>query len=401
MKWEYNKLKYISHIEMGQSPDSRDCTLNPNQGLPFYQGTAEFGNLFPTPKQYCLVAPKIAPDNAILFSVRAPVGDMNINRGQSGIGRGLCAIIPKDFVDKQYVWWTLIAVRKDLSLVSTGSTYEAVSLFEVANLKIPLPSTNIQTKIAAYLDKETKRIDALIEAKKSVLVLLSEKRRALISHAVTKGLNPDVKMRDSGIPWLGEIPEHWGVERIIWSFQERDERNEPDLPLLQVSIHNGVQIRKLSDDQINQRADDYNIYKVARQNDISFNKMRMWQGAVGTVPRDGLVSPDYVVAEPITDMVSKYYGILFKTSRFSDESGSRSHGIVWDRLRLYWEEFKDISIPIPPVEEQKAMVDYLNSKLVKMGELEEANEDTISLLQERRSALITAAVTGELEEAYL
>ncbi len=266
-------------------------------------------------------------------------------------------------------------------------------------LQVAYPEPQIQEVIANYLDSETARLDMLISEKQQLLKLLVEKRRALVASFVTQGLNADAPRRDSGIPWLGEIPAHWQSSRIAWLFRERDERNQPELPLLEVSIHAGVRIREFNQDRIEQTAEDFNSYKVARQDDIAFNKMRMWQGAVGNVPCDGLVSPDYVVAEPVTPLCSEYFGLLFRTPAFSAESGSRSHGIVWDRLRLYWEEFRDISVPVPPLEEQRAIVKQIQIETQKMDALAAATERTIALLQERRSALISTAVTGQLEVA--
>lgn len=277
-----------------------------------------------------------------------------------------------------------------------GSKMPRAEWGAIGNLEIPLPSLETQHTISALLDTESERIDRLISEKQRLLNLLAEKRRAAIADFLTKGLNKDAPRRDSGIPWLGEIPAHWQTSRIAWLFRERDERCQPELPLLEVSIHAGVRIREFAEGRIEQMAEDFNSYKVAHQGDIAFNKMRMWQGAVGNVPCDGLVSPDYVVAEPIVPLSSEFFGQLFKTPAFSAEAGSRSHGIVWDRLRLYWEEFRDISVPVPPLDEQRAIVEHVQIEASKLNALAEATERTIALLQERRSALISAAVTGQL-----
>jgi type I restriction enzyme S subunit len=167
--------------------------------------------------------------------------------------------------------------------------------------------------------------------------------------------------------------------------------------LLEVSINAGVVLREFSEDKIESTAADFNTYKVARRGDVVFNKMRMWQGAVGVAPEDGLVSPDYVVAAPNGKLLPEYAGLLFRTPLFSAECGRWSHGIVWDRLRLYWEEFRDISAPLPPPAEQAALVVQVADETRKIDDLAAATKRTIALLKERRSALIAAAVTGQID----
>ncbi len=260
-----------------------------------------------------------------------------------------------------------------------------------------VPPLSQQRTIASYLDRETARLDELVAEKEQLLDLLAEKRRALITRAVTCGLDPALPLRDSGIPWLGVIPAHWKTRRVAWLFSERDERGEPDLPLLEVSINHGVILREFSEERIESTAADFNTYKVARQGDVVFNKMRMWQGAVGIAPEDGLVSPDYVVAEPVGLLSSAYAKRLFQTAAFSAECARHSHGIVWDRLRLYWTGFRDIEVPLPPVQEQAEIVEQIAFEAKRLEELRESTESTVALLKERRAALIAAAVTGKIE----
>ena len=267
----------------------------------------------------------------------------------------------------------------------------------VRNFKVVLPSLPQQNTIADLLDCETTKIDVLITAKERLLGLLAEKRKALIINAVTRGLSPDTRFNNSGIPWLGEIPRHWETRRLAWLFHDRDERCEPELPLLEVSINAGVVRREFSDDRIESTAANFNIYKVARKGDVVFNKMRMWQGAVGIAPEDGLVSPDYTVAASIGDLSPEYAELLFRTDMFSAECARNSHGIVWDRMRLYWEGFRDIVVPVPPAKEQQAIVGYIKKETARLDALRKATEKTIDLFKERRAALIAAAVTGRIE----
>lgn len=290
-------------------------------------------------------------------------------------------------------------IRLQLELAANGVTRFGIPKYEIGSMTIPVPPLSQQRVIGDYLDRETVRLDELVVVKEQLLELLIEKRRALITNAVTRGLDPEVPLRDSGIPWLSEIPVNWETRRIASLFKQRDERGEPELPLLEVSINSGVVLREFSDDRIETTASDFNIYKVARKGDIVFNKMRMWQGAVGVAPEDGLVSPDYTVAIPLGTLSYEYAGQLFRTDIFSAECARHSYGIVWDRLRLYWDGFRDIVVPLPPPEEQQAIVTHIVTETTRLDALKIAAEKTISLLKERREALISEAVTGKIEVA--
>lgn len=303
-----------------------------------------------------------------------------------------------DTLDGRFLFRCLQAknIRIQLELVANGITRFGIPKDGIGKLSLPLPPLAQQRAIADFLDRETARLDALLAAKGRWLQLLAEKRRAFITRAVTRGLNPAAPMRDSELGWLDEIPAHWQTNRNAFLFRERDERGYPDLPLLEVSINSGVVLREFSDDKIEGVAADFNSYKVARKGDVAFNKMRMWQGAVGITPTDGLVSPDYTVATPLEGLLASYVEHLFRTSVFSAECCRNSHGIVWDRLRLYWDGFRDIRIPVPPIDEQREIVARIASETARLDALRAATERTIHLLKERRASLIAAAVTGKL-----
>lgn len=332
-----------------------------------------------------------------MLSVRAPVGLLNIADRDLAIGRGLCAIQPSSRWNARYSWWALHEARHQLQAVSTGSTYEAVAVEDVGNLLIKPLAFEAQEAIACYLDRETARLDALEAAKERVLTLLAEKRQAIITRAVTRGLDSYTDFRDSGVPWLGHIPDKWRTQRAARLFRERDERGEPDLPLLEVSIKEGVATREFSRERIETTAADFNTYKIARQGDVVFNKMRMWQGAVGVAPHDGLVSPDYTVAAATGALSPAYVGLLFRIGSFSAECARHSHGIVWDRLRLYWGGFREIELPVPPPDTQQEIVDCVIDATAKLDVLAFAMARTISLLKERRATLISEAVLGQLD----
>ena len=174
---------------------------------------------------------KLARAGDVLFSVRAPVGALNLADQEFGIGRGLCAIRPQQPWDAHFAWWALHEACHQLNHVSTGSTYDAVAAEDVGNLLVETTSPGAQRAIADYLDRETVRLDALVVAKERVLGLLAEKRRALITRAVTRGLDPNVPLRDSGIPGsarfrrIGRLNARDGCSGSAMNAPTRERRN--------------------------------------------------------------------------------------------------------------------------------------------------------------------------------
>lgn len=270
--------------------------------------------------------------------------------------------------------------------------------------KFCFPLDKEQEKIANFLDYETAKIDILIEKQQQLIKLLKEKRQAVISHAVTKGLNPNAPMRDSGVEWLGEVPEHWDVQRINLLFSESSKRarikKELEYPVLSVSIHHGISDTELNEDELDrkiQRSEDRSLYKVIHNNFLAYNMMRAWQGGFGASKLSGLVSPAYVVCKPKTSLDSNYFELALRTSSAVTELKRFSRGITDFRLRLYWDEFKNICVPVPPKDEIESIlksISDINSTYDNLGRIA---MQQIGLLKERRTALISAAVTGKID----
>lgn len=288
-------------------------------------------------------------------------------------------------------------INYQFQISANGITRFGLGKDAIDNGLLPVPPFSEQKSIIFFLNRETAKIDALITKKKLLIKLLQEKRTSLISQAVTKGINLNAPMKDSSLEWLGEIPEGWSLIKNGYLFSERDERGFPELPLLNVSIHTGVSLREFSNEHIEQMAADWATYKKACKNDIAFNKMRMWQGAVGVTPEDGLVSPDYIVAKPNDNVNPFFYEYFFRTSIYREEINRSSHGIVPDRNRLYWDQFKDMLSINPPKIVQDTIVEYLNDYSRMINGLIQRMETVIENLQEYRAALITAAVTGKID----
>ena len=214
---------------------------------------------------------------------------------------------------------------------------------------------------------------------------------------MTNRLKPYPVMKDSGLKWLGEIPEHWEIRRNGRLFAQRNETGYSDLPVLEVSLRTGVRVRDFKNSNRKQVMSDRDKYKRALTGDIAYNMMRMWQGAVGVAPVDGLISPAYVVAHPLPDTDAHYYEKLFRTPAYMQEVDNYSRGIVKDRNRLYWEYFKAIPTCCPPPEEQTAIVRYLDYMDRRVRRLIQAKRKLIALLTEQKQAIIHRAVTRGLD----
>ena len=263
-------------------------------------------------------------------------------------------------------------------------------------LRIHLPSSATQRLIANYLDREIDRIDGLIAEKERMLVLLEEKRISLISRVVTRGLNQRAPFKPSGQEWLGEIPEHWRMGRAKNFFTVRDERSDDGSEeLLTVSHITGVTSRSEKDVSMFQ-ADDKAGYKRCMPGDLAINTLWAWMGAMGISPLVGIVSPDYHVYTSKGELLPEYINLVCRSRPFVAEVARWSKGVWSSRLRLYPENFFEMRLPVPPHEEQLEIVRAVESDQRKANTLRDGLQLSIMLAKERRAALITAAVTGQI-----
>lgn len=204
-------------------------------------------------------------------------------------------------------------------------------------------------------------------------------------------------MQSTGLPWVPQIPKHWHIRRNGGLFSQRVETGFPELPILEVSLRTGVRVRDMENIQRKQVMGQREKYKRAAKGDIAYNMMRMWQGALGVAPVDGLISPAYVVARPYEGINSAYYSYLYRIDAYLREVNKFSRGIVSDRNRLYWVGFKQMPALLPPVEEQDQIVAYLRAQDAKIARFIRDKRRLIELLNEQKQMLVHRAVTRGLD----
>ena len=406
--WEVKRLKYVAHIEAGQSPPS-ELVTDGSEGLPFLQGNADFGSLNPIPRQVCDMAPKRARTADILLSVRAPVGAMNIADQAYGIGRGLCAIRPEGSVQVQFCFYVLAITRSLLDSVATGSTYDAVTTAQIGDLPAVLPPAPEQRAIAAFLDRETARIDALVAKKERLIALLQEKRTALITRAVTKGLDPTVPMKDSGVEWLGEIPAHWEVKRLktvaAVELSNVDKKS--------VEGQEAVRLCNYTDVYYNERITADLEFMAATATPEQVRRFSLRAGDV-LITKDSESWTDIavpaVVAEDLPDVLCGYHLAhirpgkdcdgAFLSRAFSaigprDQFQVAANGIT--RFGLGGDAIRTGIFALPREPEQRAIAAFLDRETARIDALVAKVRDAIERLKELRTALISAAVTGKID----
>ena len=273
----------------------------------------------------------------------------------------------------------------------------ALNSSDMGMLLIPYPIEIEQHRIADYLDTACSKVNSLIVNQQTQIEKLKQYKQSLITEVVTKGLNPDVPMKDSGVEWVGQIPEGWGTIRVKQLLRERKERSTNGLeePLSMSQKVGLIPTRML--DIISNMASSFVGAKLTYVDDLVFNKLKAHLGVFSVSKYDGLVSPDYAVYYSTGKASLKYLEYLFKTPQCISEFRKRSTGIAAGLTRLYTDGLFAIECPFPTINEQWQIVDYLDDKCAKIDRLIAIKQEKIDKLNEYKKSLIYEYVTGKKE----
>ena len=279
-----------------------------------------------------------------------------------------------------------------------GSTRDRVSRSMLGKFYMPVPPPLEQDAIVRYLDHANSRIQRYISAKERFIELLTEQKQAIINQAVTRGLDPKVPLKPSGVEWLGDVPAHWDVKRAKYFYHEVDERSISGVEqLMSVSHKTGVTPRKKN---VTMFLAESNVgYKMCRAGDIAINTMWAYMAALGVARQIGIVSPSYGVYRPSVSHTFNldYVDSLLRTESYRSEYLCRSTGITSSRLRLYPDSFLAIPLVCPPLAEQTAIVEYLDKATADIDITIDHARRQIELMQEYRTRLIADVVTGKID----
>ncbi|EKY3244357.1 restriction endonuclease subunit S [Cronobacter dublinensis] len=343
----------------------------------------------------------LVPENTVILSTRAPIGSLAITGTQSCTNQGCKSLVAKYKESSLFLYYYLSISTSPLKNLGRGSTFLELSTEDLASFKVPMPNVGIGT-IVSFLDHETAKIDSLIDKQQQLIELLKEKRQAVISHAVTKGLNPDVPMKDSGVEWLGEVPEHWSLKSFRYAcliyrgkFGHRP-RNDPslydgDYPFIQTGdVARASKFIETYSQTLNEKG------KAVSQLFPSGTLMMAIAANIGDTAILGFeaYAPDSVVGfKPYQNLHLEFLRYSFMAALPALEQTSTQS----TQANLNIDRIGAVKAVFPPLEEQLDIIDYLDNMLCSYDSIEENANQAIQLLQERRTALISAAVTGKID----
>ena len=304
-------------------------------------------------------------------------------------------------VNPLLIWYVLNSSvgREQLTLESTTTTgLGNLNGKIIGDCYLPFPPLPEQVAIVRYLDHADRRIRRYVDAKRKLIALLEEEKQAILNQAVTRGLDPNVPLKPSGVEWLDAVPAHWEVRRAKFCYREADERSTTGAEeLMSVSHITGVTPRKKTVTMF--LAESNMGYKLCKRGDIVINTMWAYMAALGVARQNGLVSPSYGVYRPLNNerLNHDYIDSLLRTEIYRANYLIRSTGITSSRLRLYPDSFLDIPLLCPSRPEQDAIVENLDRATAATNAAIARAHRQIELLQEYRTRLIADVVTGKLD----
>lgn len=394
--WEVMPLKSFIKFEKGKTPKEFS---DENNGLPYL--TMDYlrsrDNKIVKYPISSVGLFKIEEFEALVLWDGANAGEFILSK-KGYLGSTMAKISGyRKYYNNLYFYYFLKMLEPTSKNFANGTTIPHFDASILINYHYPIPPIDEQKAIGSYLDSATSEIDKAIAMQQKMIDLLNERKQIIIQNAVTKGLDENVEMKESGVEWIGRIPKHWEVRRGKFLFRVVNEYSTTGQEeLLTVSDRTGITPRSMKN--VNMFMSESLIgYKKCQKGDICSNIMWMWHGAVGVTEYNGVISPSYGVYRQIAvNYDNKYLDYMLRLPRLVEVYGICSTGLTESRLRLYPDDFMNIQFFIPPVEEQKSIVLQIQKQITDIEKSIRNAENLITLLQERKQIIINEVVTGKV-----
>lgn len=390
-KWESVKMKYrfIQRSEKGHPNEPILCATQSSGVIPqsMYENRVVVVN-----KGF--EGLKLVKKGDFVISLRSFQGGLEYAHYQGIISAAYTILQPKEKGFANYYKY-LFKSHPFIQLLQTCVTGiregQNINYALLGKNFIPIPPSVTQEKIVAFLDAKTLKIDECICLRERELQTLNELKQSQIASVVTRGLNPNVPMKDSGIPWIGQIPAHWELAKIRSYFKQRSTKvSDKDYQALSVSK---VGVTPQLDTAV--KTDNGDNRKLVLKGDFVVNSRSDRKGSCGVSPLDGSVSLINIVLTP-HDVYAPFYHYLFRSNDYIEEFYKHGRGIVSDLWTTRWMDMRNIYIPVPPIEEQKAIVTFIEQKQTKIDSMISSLNAEIERLKEYKQSLISDVVTGQI-----
>lgn len=362
----------------------RDITSNEGQLA------ADYTNYNPVAKDDILINPMdlVSGDNCNISKVEGVISPAYVNLRYK---KGINPRFYNYYFKLQYWLGAFFAHGYGVSFDNRWTlSYEALSKYPIV-----LPPSEEQDKIADFLDEKCAEIDKLSEDIQKQIDILNNYKKSVITRAVTKGLDPNAEMKDSGIKWIGDIPKNWTSKKVKYYLFRDEKRNPGEMPILSVYREYGVIPKNSRDDNHNVTSEDTSKYKYVRPGYLVINKMKAWQGSMGVSDYEGVVSPAYFIYRlKSKDILPEYIHHLLR-SCYKDEFRRISGGIREGQWDLPAIGFENTPICIPSIDEQKSILNFIDSIVPQIEESVSVKAEQILRLLEYKKSIIYEYVTGK------
>ena len=405
--WDSCNLKFISKIYAGGTPDRNRLDYWVKGEIPWINSGAVNQVIIKEPSEYITElglknsSAKYIPVNSLVMALAGQgktKGMVAYTSIETTCNQSMAAIVPKNYHYKFLYYW-LDSNYQNIRNLTGGDNRDGLNLAVLSNIPCPKISIVEQTQIVSFLNTETTRIDNLIAKQEKLIELLEEQRKSIISHAVTKGLNPNAPMKDSGVEWLGDVPESWEVIPSKFYFTERKEKAVNGDKQLTASQKHGIIYQDefiAENGRVMVVMKNPEILKKVRPNDFVIS-MRSFQGGLELSSLEGSISSAYVMLKPDLSLINtEYFKYLFKTPRYIQSLQSTSN-LIRDGQALRFNNFSQVKLVLPPKSEQQEIVEYLDKEKNKIDNLIYKQKTLIEKLKEYRASIISHAVTGKID----
>lgn len=378
---------YDGEIHWLQTGDLTDNIISGTSKKITYKALKDFSTL------------KIYPKNSLVIAMYgATIGKAGILDIETATNQACCVLSNAKQILEKYAFYWFLASKNNIISMGYGGGQPNISQDLIKSLRMTIPPKDEQTKIASFLDEKTTKIDEVISQKEKLIELLKERKQIVINEAVTKGLDKDVELIDSGVEWIGKIPKHWEIEKVKYIFKDSSIKNYgEETPLAATQLYGVVPKDTLDYRTVEANVSDLNTFKLVKENNFVIS-LRSFEGGIEYSAYKGIISPAYTVIEVLQDIEYKYFKYLFKSNIFIQALNIYKTGIR-EGQNISFAKFKDDFLPLPPKNEQMQIAKHIETQTTKIDNAIDLQQSYITKLKEYKATLIDSVVTGKVRMA--